>query len=75
MPKILLNKAEDQVKDAINNLKWECRKYGFSQEQQAELCRCTPQNICKGYKNRSLSARQYLLIRARLDEIKAEKGG
>jgi hypothetical protein len=75
MPRVLINKAEDQAKDAINNLKWECKKYGFSQEQQAELCGCTPQNICKAYKNQSLSARQYLLITARLDEIKQNERG
>lgn len=75
MPKVFLNRAKDQAKKEIDNLKWDCRKNGFPQEDQAELCGCTPQNICKAYKNHSLSAIQYLMIRARNDEIKAEKGG
>lgn len=74
MPRIKLNQQEYMIKDFFKDLSWECKKAGYTQEQQGSDCGCTAQNICYAYKNQSLSLRQYLIIRSNLDEIK-KKGG
>ena len=75
MPKVFLNRAKDQAKKEIDNTKFKCRKNGITYEQLGELCGCTPQNICKAFKNYSFSAIQFLMIKSLSDEIEAEKGG
>ena len=69
MPRTKLNKENYYVADAIEELRWKCKRYGLTQKEQAELVGCTPQNLSKRYANRSLSLRQYLIIQKKLTEI------
>lgn len=75
MPKVKLSQQEDMIKKAFDDLLWECKRAKFTQEQQAEAVGCTQQNINYIYSHQSMSYRQYLIIRAKLDEIKNREGG
>jgi len=75
MPRIKANKNIYLVRDAVEDLKWECKRYNLSQEEQAELLNCSKQNVWKHYKNASFSIGQYLIIKQRLEELKKEQAG
>lgn len=75
MPKVKLSQQEDMIKNFFNDLKWECMKAGFTQQQQAEELGCSQQNINYAYSHQSMSLKQYLIIRSKLDEIKQRERG
>jgi len=61
------------AEDVIDDLNWECKRYGFPQKKQAELLGITPQAVNKHYRMRSFSFKQYWLIKTKLDDIKGVK--
>ena len=73
MPRIKANKNIYLVKDTVEDLRWECKRYGLSLKEQSQLLNCTEQNVGKHYRNASFSIGQYLIIKQRLEEIKAKK--
>ena len=73
MPRIKANKNIYLVKDTVEDLRWECKRYGLSQKEQAMLLNCTEQNIGKHYRNASFSIGQFLIIKNRLEELKAQQ--
>lgn len=75
LPKVKLNQQEYMINDFFKDLLWECKKAGFTQAQQAEEIGCSQQNINYLYSHQSMSVKQYLIIRSKLDEIKNREGG
>lgn len=62
------------AEDEIENLRWKSKRYGFTQEMQAELLGCTTRNINTHYRRKSFSAKQFLMLQDRLNQIIEEEG-
>ena len=73
MPRVIFNKNKYLISDFYENLKLECKRYGITQEMQAELLGITKQCVCYHYRNHSFSLEQYLLIESAIKERKDKR--
>lgn len=63
----------EKAEEIIENLRWNSKRYGFTQEMQAKLLGCTTRNINTHYRNKSFSAIQFLMLQEQLNQIMEEK--
>lgn len=70
MPRVRICAEKYYIKDAFDNLRWECKRYGFTQAEQGKILGIGAQAVSNAYRKHTLSYSQYLLIKQELERRK-----